>query len=107
MTLEDIKKLPVMQTRGAAAAERSDDGTTHNYMIDCLMRLYAGDYGKVPQEDTDANNAELEAGEGRIVARYAKRHALTDDIYIIATFSQSMPDIIDANNIMIMLCGEY
>ena len=107
MTLDDIKSLPVMQTRGAAADAAKDAGQTHNYIVDCLMRLYAGDYGKIPQEDTDANNAELEAGEGRIVARYAKREALTDDIYIIATFSAAMPDIIDANHIMIMLCGEY
>lgn len=107
MTLDDIKALPVMQTRGIAADASHDDGQTHNYIIDCLMRLYAGDYGKVPQEDTDANNAELAAGEGRIVARYGKRYDLTEDFYIIATFSQSMPDIIDANHIMLMLCSEY
>lgn len=107
MTLEDIKRLPVMQTRGAAADSSHDDGQTHNYIVDCLMRLYAGDYGKIPQEDTDANNAELADGEGRIVARYEQAHGLTEDIYIIATFSASMPDVIDANHIMIMLCGEY
>jgi len=107
MTLDDVKKLPVMQTRGIAADAEQDDGQTHNYIIDCLLRLYAGDYGTVPADDTDANNAELAAGEGRIVARYEKRHALTDDIYIIATFSQELPDVIDANHVMIMQCGEY
>lgn len=107
MTLDDIKALPVMQTRGIAADSSHDDGATHDYILRCLFKLFDGDYGKVPQEDTDANNAELAAGEGRIVARYEKRHDLTEDFYIIATFSASMPDSLDANHIMIMLCSEY
>lgn len=107
MTLDDVKRLPVFQTRGTATAAAEDDGQTNNYIFDCLMRLYAGDYGEIEQEDTDANNAELADGEGRIVARYKQRHALTEDIYIIATFSQSMPDILDANNITILYCSEY
>lgn len=92
-----------MQTRGTAAAGatlyknwdtiKQYAGQTHNYIVDCLMRLYAGDYGTIGQEDTDANNAELEAGEGRIVAHYEQKHKLTEDIFIIATFSKSMPDL--------------
>ena len=70
MNLDDVKKLPVMQTRGIAEAENRDNGQTHNYIVNCVKRLYAGDYGEVPQEDTDANNAELEAGEGRIDSNY-------------------------------------
>lgn len=107
MTLEDIKALPVLQTRGIAAAEATDDGQTHNYIVDCLLRLYAGDYGIIPAEDTEANNAELAEGCGRIVARYEKRNALTEDIYIISAFDIEMPDVIDANHTMIMLCSEY
>lgn len=107
MTLEDIKKLPVLQTRGIAAAEAADRGQTHNYIVYCLNRLYIGDYGKIPAEDTEANNAELAEGCGRIVARYEKRQALTEDIYIIAAFDEEIPDSIDANHVMIMLCSEY
>lgn len=60
----------------------------------------------IPAEDTDANNAELEAGEGRIVARYKAKYSLEDDIYIIACFSQEIPGI-DANHVMIMYVTEY
>lgn len=108
MTLSDVRLLPVLQTRGINAdASRDKSGQTHNYIVDCLMRLYAGDYGEIPEEDTAANNDELQAGEGRILARYKAAHDLTEDIYIIAAFSQSMPDIIDANHTMIMYCSEY
>lgn len=107
MVLDDVKNLPVMQTRAISTAQAQDEGQTHNYIVDCVHRLYAGDYGKICEDDTAANNAELDAGEGRIVARYEQRHDMTGDIYIIATFSKSMPDSIDANHIMIMYCNEY
>lgn len=105
MTLNDLHRLDLLQTR--SIAEAAQDERTHAYIVTCLQRFYAGDYGTVPQEDTDANNAELADGEGRVVARYKEAHMLTDDIYIIAVFSDEMPGVIDANHIMIMYCNEY
>lgn len=105
MTLDDVKRLDMLQTRSIAEATR--DERTHAYIVKCLQRFFAGDYGTVPQEDTDANNAELAAGEGRIVARYRQAHELQEDIYIIAVFSDEMQGVIDANHIMLMYCSEY
>lgn len=106
MTLEQIKKLAVCQTSGVAA-DIQDNPAALKYVIQCLQRLYGGDYGEVPAGDTDANNAELAAGEGRIVARYKAAYSLREDIYIIAVFSESMAGNIDANNIMILYVSEY
>ena len=107
MTLADIRKLPVFKSQAVAAAEQADKGDTHNYLVDCLTALFYGDYGNVPQEDTDANNNELTAGEGRIVAKYDKKHALKEDIYIVALFSQEHADKLEENRIMILYCSEY
>lgn len=104
MTLTDLQKIPVYQTRTIAEACK-DSPATHNYIVDCLHRFFTGDYGEVPQEDTDANNADLLDGEGHVLARYKARHKLEGDIYIEAHFSESMPGI-DANNTMVMYCGE-
>ena len=104
MTLNDLKALPVVQTKSIAAA--AEDAETHNYIVDCLLRLYAGDYGELCQDDIDANNDELAAGEGRIVARYKQAHQLTGDIYIIACFDAGVDDI-NANYITVIYCSEY
>lgn len=104
MTLDDIKKLELLQTR--AIANDTKDQQTHAYIASCLQALYKGDYGAIPPEDTDANNIELASGEGRIVARYKAKYSLKDDIYIIACFSQEMTGV-DANHIMIMYVTEY
>ena len=104
MTLEDIKQLPILQTRGIAEAVNKEP-KTHAYIVECLNRFYSGDYGEIGQEDTDANNLDLQEGEGHILARYKERLALEGDIYIEAHFSESMPGI-DGNNIMIMHCIE-
>ena len=106
MTLDELRALPVTQTSGIARAEAADDGQTHNYIVDCIMRLYAGDYGTIPPEDTESNNADLTAGEGRIIARYDKAQQLQGDIYIIANFSREVPGQ-EANYIMILYCREY
>lgn len=105
MTLDDIKKILTFQT--AAIGEADNDPDTHNYIVNCLMRLYNGDYGEIPPDDTDANNKELEAGQGRIVARYKKAGKLTGDIYIITEFDKDDPDNLDANQTMVMYCSEY
>lgn len=106
MTLEQIRERQVFQTRGIAA-DIKDNPAAYRYVLECLQRLYKGDYGTVPAEDTDANNSELAAGEGRIVARYKAAEGLQEDIYIIAAFSESMADNLDANNTMIMYVSEY
>lgn len=104
MTLKDIQSLPVLQT--AAVDYANKDPETHNYIVDCLLDLYGGNYGLVPADDTEANNRELAAGDGHILARYAMKCKLTNDIYINAVFCKDMPGI-DSNNIMIMYVDEY
>lgn len=106
MKLEQIRQREVYQTRGIAA-DIKDNPAAYRYVLQCLQRLYSGDYGTIPADDTDANNSELAAGEGRIVARYKAAEGLQEDIYIIAAFSESMADSIDANNTMIMYVSEY
>ena len=105
MTLTDLQKLPVLQTK--AIAEAAGDPDTLRYILKCLNEFYGGNYGTVPQEDTEANNSDLEAGDGHILARYKKAGALAEDIYINAEIYAGEPDNIDANNIMIMYCSEY
>ena len=62
MTLDNIKKLPVYQTRSIATA--AEDPDTMKYIFNCLAKLDAGNYGEIPAEDTDANNKELKARPG-------------------------------------------
>lgn len=104
MTLKDLVQLPLLQMRSiAASCEGSPE--TFAYILDCVNRFYRGDQGEVGQEDTDANNDDLRAGEGHILARYEGRYNLDSDIYIEAHFSESVPGI-DSNNILIMYCNE-
>ena len=105
MKLADLKKLKVFQTRTIAEAAKDPD--TLRYILKCLNDFYAGNYGEIPPEDTEANNNDLEAGEGHILARYKATEHLTEDIYINAEIYAEAPDDIDSNNIMIMYCGEY
>lgn len=103
MTLEDIKKIPLYQTR--SISEACAEPLTLAYVFGCLDRFYSGDYGEIDAEDTQANNDDLAAGEGHILARYKKEACLQDDIYIEAHFSQTIPGE-DANNTLIMYPGE-
>ena len=82
MTLEQIRQREVYQTRGIAEAVK-DKPAAYRYVLQCLQRLYSGDYGAIPAE------------------------GLQEDIYIIAAFSESMADSLDANNTMIMFVSEY
>lgn len=107
MTLKDLQGNFTGMTRGIAHAIEQDEGKTRAYIMACLSRFWAGDFGEICKEDTAANLEELEAGEGRCLARYAAAEKLEEDIYIIAAFSVSMPESLDANNTMIMYCGEY
>ena len=105
MTLEDIKALPVFQTE--SIGEAAKDTETHGYILKCLSRLYAGDYGNIAPDVTAANNEELLAGAGKLLTRYGKSEKLTGDIYIIAAFDNKDPENVDANNIMIMYREDY
>lgn len=104
MTFEDLKRIPLLQTRSIADAVEQEP-ETHAYIVQCLNRFYTGDYGEIGQEDTDANNQDLQDGDGHILARYKAAHALKYDIYIEAHFSERMQGI-DWNNIMILYVNE-
>ncbi len=103
MQREELRNLYTGITR--TVAEAIEDGQTHAYVISCYKRFMRGDYGEIGQEDTEANNADLAAGEGHVLARYKAQEKLTNDIYIEAHFSQEVPGI-DANNLMIMYTWE-
>ena len=79
---------------------------TRKYISESLTRFYAGDYGAIPPEDVEANNAELEAGRGRILARYEGYGEMTNDIYIIAYFDVNDDDRA-CNYTTILYCHEY
>ena len=100
MTLDDIKKLPTLQTR--AIAHAAEDPETHNYIVDCLKRFLSGDYGEMCAEDVTANNDDLAAGEGHILARYKQAYNLTGDFYIEAHFYEPMLNDIEYSQTMIM-----
>ena len=100
MVLEDLKKLPLLQTRGVA--EDTKDEKTHAYILNCLMRFFSGDYGEICEEDTQANNSDLEAGDGHILARYKGEGSLKGDIYIEAMFYSEKLEDINYSYIMIM-----
>lgn len=104
MTLQDVQKQDLLQTRAIADA-CADSPATLQYVITCLHRFFAGDYGAIRDEDTKRNNAELAAGYGHILARYKARYNLEDDIYIEAMFDKDTPGI-DSNYTMVMFCGE-
>lgn len=104
MTRLQLQQLPMFQT--ATIAEAAKDPATAQYVIDCLLRCYAGDYGKMPAEDAEANNKELEAGEGHILARYPAAAALDEEIYIDIHFSESKPGQ-GSNYGLVMYCTEW
>lgn len=105
MTLQDIRQLPVYQTRGIA--EDAKNGDTAGYLVACLDMLYSGDYGIIPEDDTDENNRELLNGCGRIVARYPAACGLDTDIYIIADFNVNFLHDIDYSRVTVMYVDEY
>lgn len=106
MTLEDLKRISVFQTRTIAeVCKRSPE--THLYIVECLQRFYKGDYGEIGKEDTAANNSDLLEGYGHVLARYKARHALESDIYIESHFDAEVDNTeIDYNNTMICYVNE-
>ena len=101
MTLDDVKQFPLLQTRSIADACQKD-ARTHSYIVECLQRFYAGDYGEICQEDADYNNEDLQQGYGHILARYKGQFALEGDFYIEAHFDKDNLQDIDYTQIMIM-----
>ena len=100
MTLEDIKKIPTLQTR--SIAEACKDPETALYIVECLNRFWAGDYGLICDDDTASNNADLAAGYGHILARYEGKFKLTGDFYIEAHFYEPELNNLDYTNTVIM-----
>ena len=103
MTLNDLREIPLLQTRSIADA--CEDPKTKAYVVECLQRYFSGDYGEICEEDTQYNNEDLEGGEGHVLARYKAMYKLDRDFYIESHFSQEIAGL-DANNTMIMYCNE-
>lgn len=104
MTLQNLKEIPVLMTSSIGAV--NGDPKTHNYIVDCLHRFYAGDYGEICEEDTAANNADLAAGCGHVLARYKQFGQLTGPIYIESHFDDEFLNDINYTNTIIMYPDE-
>lgn len=100
MKLEDLRGIPCYQTASIAEAIKSDKNTLA-YILACLERFYAGDYGLIPEEDIEANNSDLANGCGHVLARYEAREALEHEIYIESHFDALEAGNVDFNNTMI------
>ena len=81
----------------AAVAEAMKDKVTENAVLKALRQFSNNEWGKVPQEDKEANNADLRAGTGRILARY---ETPAGDIYIISYPGTDTPATV-------LFCQEY
>ena len=104
MTFEDLKKIPLLQTR--TIAEACKDPETYNYIIDCLNRYFKGDYGLIRSEDTQYNNDDLKSGYGHTLARYEGKYKLSGDIYIESHFDKDHLNDIEYTQTMIMYPNE-
>jgi len=108
MKAEDLKRNALAVTAGINHAMQTDKtGETYGYIMECLGRFFAGDFGDVPEEDAEANRAELTRGEGRALARYPARKNLAGAIYIQAYFSTAEPGDLERNNTLVMYCDDY
>ena len=105
MTLKDLMKLPLLQTATIADICARDEKTTI-YILECLKRFYSGDYGEICEEDTAANNSDLEAGFGHVLARYKKAEGLKGDIYIESHFDRDNLENVDYSQTVIMYPNE-
>jgi hypothetical protein len=69
-------------------------------VYDALRQFNNGEWGKVPEEDKEANNRDLKDRAGHVLARY---ETPTGDIYINLVFSENPSE----DTAMIMYCDEY
>lgn len=89
MTLHELQSLPLYMSRGINAAIINAD--TFAYIQQCLQAYYSGNYGEIPPEDVELNNADLASGTGHVLARYPQKYTLTSDIYIESHFYDAQP----------------
>ena len=101
----DLARITIVQT--PAIAQATADPDTMQYVQRCLFRCFSGDWGIVPAQDAETNNAELATGEGRILAAYPQQGKLTGKIWIIAYFSESRPEDVNCNYTTILYPEEY
>ena len=104
MTLEQLKTIPLLQTR--RFSEACKDPETFDYILSCLDRYYKGDYGEVCEDDTNANNMDLAEGYGHVLAKYKARYKLTGDFYIETHFDKDHLSDIDYTQTMLMYPDE-
>ena len=102
--LNKMLKNPITATRSIAEAMKGQ--AAKDYINGCLDMFFAGNYGTITERDIDANREEMTHAEGRIVARYAAKDILNEDIYIISYFSL-LHDAPDFNYTTVMYCNEY
>lgn len=107
MKLYEIGERNKANVAGALRVPFTENEACHWYIIECLVRFYGHDYGEIPPEDVEANEAELKTGEGRIVARYKAANGLTEDIFIIAYFSDSHAGEVDYNYTTVLYVSDY
>ena len=88
-------RLKWYQTRGVAASIEENEAF-RNDVFRAVERYLSGDWGEVPEEDKQANNSDIAAQCGRVVARYK---TCIDDIYIITDG--------DFETTTILFCDEY
>ena len=79
----------------------AEDKETAQAVFEAVRRFNAGDWGKMPDEDKEANNNDLRAREGHVLARYETPNG---DIYINLTFAA---DPGEEDTALVMYCGEY
>lgn len=104
MNFEELKQIPLLQT--SSIAEACQDAETLKYILACLARYYAGDFGEVCEEDTLANLEELAEGYGHVLARYKQAKTLNDEIYIESHFDKDNLTDINYTNTLIMYTFE-
>lgn len=85
-TISKLQNSPILLTGGIRRDAEEDP--EREYIFSCLRRFFSGDYGEIPAEDTESNRRELQAGTGRIVARYKGQGRLKQDFYIISYFTE-------------------
>lgn len=105
MTLKELQSLPLYMSRGINAAIINAD--TFRYIQECLREYYSGNYGEVPPEDVELNNADLASGTGHVLARYPAKHSLKEDIYIESHFYDAQPlSDLNYNNTVVCYVSE-
>lgn len=82
----------------ATVMDMANDGAEgERAVFEAIRRFNRCDWGNVPQCDKEANDADLKAGSGRILARYESPQG---DIYIISYPGTDEPPTI-------LFCREY